>query len=118
MEKKRRTKKDSPITKKDLVDIDKMLDNLDATPTISTRKKKATGNPLTVAQKKHNYKAISAILAEYLEGYVLIGYDLNEEPMVVIKSISPMQNKAVMGLLEDVANQLLWPDMPHGFSGD
>lgn len=117
MEKKRRPKKDSPITKKDLVDIDKMLDNLDATPILA--KKKKAGNPLTVAQKKHNYKAIAAVLAEYLEGYVLIGYDLNEEPVVVIKSVSPMQNRAVMGLMEEVANQLLWPDMPRGgFSDD
>lgn len=114
MEKKDRPKKDKPITKKELIDINKMLDGLESSQTIT---KKRASVPLSIEQKKHNYTALATILSEYMDSYILIGYDLNEEPIVAMRSITPMQNKAVLGLLEDIAGQILWNDGPRP-SGD
>ena len=106
MEKKPRMKKEKQVTKRELADVNLMLDNLESNTFISKRK---PGKPLTVEQKKHNYIALGTILSEYLDSYIIMGYDLSEEPFVAMRSVTSMQNKAVMGLLSDVADKLLMP---------
>ena len=106
-----KNRKPDKISKRDAQKIDQMLEHLD-NKKVNVRKK--IKQALSETEKIQQIEAIKNVLSEYMDSYIIIGYDLTEDSMGFVKANSPMQYKAVMSLLEDVADDLLSPQMPPG----
>lgn len=95
-----RPKKEKPPTKKEMADVEKMLGSLSEIP-LPTRKK------MTMKHKVHNSDAIKKLLSEYLDSYILIGYDLSEDALVSLQdNDSVLKRRAVISLFNDVAQSM------------
>lgn len=106
-----KNKKEKPISKKESEAVDKMLNGLDQKK-LPTRKK--IKKALTDEQKMQNLEVLRSILSEHMDCYMIFGFGLTEEPVGFLQANSPMQHKAMLGMLEDVADQFLNPGFPPG----
>lgn len=105
--------KSPKITKKEEAEVEKLLNNLEHKNVLPKKRKN-----MTLEDKQHVQKAIQSVLSEYMDCYILIGYDLSEGPIMNMEVNSPMQQKAVLALLGDIADDLLDPGMPPEFLDD
>ena len=102
------------ITKKDEEEVEKLLNHIDSKKHLPKKKKR----DMSLEDKQHVQEAIKHVLSEYMDCYILIGYDLSEGAIMNMEVNSPMQQKAVMALLGDIADDLLDPGMPPEYLED
>lgn len=109
------TKRKDAISKKEMNHIDAELVKVGSI-TVPRQKGKA----LKQEDKNKRLLAAKQILSEYIGAFILIGYDLEEDPVVMLNAETVYQKKAVLGLMADVADDILGggPSMINGSGFD
>lgn len=88
---------DNP-SESDLKKIEKVLQDINNKKTPKVRKKP---KKLTAKDKERLGVAIANRLSELVDSYILLGYDVNGNSLVLINSQSDLESRGISDLLED-----------------
>jgi hypothetical protein len=98
MNKMGRPKKEKPMTKTEEVAVDAMLEGVEDIKVPLQRR----GN-ITPAAKKQHEESLKSILSEFMSGYIIIGYDHNEDEVCVSDYMdSKMRREAVLAFFDKI----------------
>lgn len=90
-----------PLTPEEIVEVKKVEAAISRSRKLSPRVKKNINNK----DKKRNYVAMSMGLEEYLDSYILIGFDSNGNDYVVTKALTPLDTIGLNGLIKKVTGR-------------
>lgn len=62
--------------------------------------------PDKLSKKFNEHQKIAAFLSEYLGPYMIVGYTANEEEFFIMRSSSPMETKALNGLVDEMLDHV------------
>lgn len=55
---------------------------------------------------KSNYEGLLSLISEYLDSFVLVGYSLEGNEVIITKCDSPRDSRALIALLDDFSDNL------------
>jgi hypothetical protein len=88
----------SEPSKSDIQKIEKILTDLTGK---KSQKIRRTPKDLTLKEKKRLAIAIGSSLSELIDCYILLGFDVNGNSIVLINSSSDLENRALTDLVEN-----------------
>ncbi len=98
MNKMGRPKKEKPMTKTEERAVDAMLDDIDNIKVPFQRK-----GAISATSKKQHEDVIKGLLSEFMSGYIIIGYDHNEDEVCISDYMdSKMRREAVLAFFDKI----------------
>jgi hypothetical protein len=90
-----------PLTPEEIVELKKIEATINRSRKLSPRIKKN----INFNDKKRNYTAIAMGLEEYLDSYILIGFDSNGNDYVATKALTPLDIIGLNSLIQKVTGR-------------
>ncbi len=91
-------------TESEIKDIEKLLSKVKK----EVSKPRKRGKALSIQEKQHLSNNIARLLSEYVDCYILFGFDVHGNSTVLINTANNMESRALADLVDDFMSSGQW----------